>query len=248
MTLSEVGAMPAEEILQYNWHASLTADQLAAYVRYQFIRLNENVSDWDARAHSRRRRVWDGTKDHSGVPHISVWHKIVDQIKKAAAHPGMWVQAHFSPAAERQLNVASGLSDLQPRMLHSGRSAYVYHKYTEIGPKLILHASELAADTIKLRIQSTAGINFSPADRMAYVLCDEAYVTASPFFRCAVAARYNCETAMNMYLWRAAVDYEANQPLYDYVIADSQASGWWLHNALKTTTNKIRTHWRAYCG
>lgn len=248
MTLSEVGVPQEEKILQYNWHVKLTADQLAAYVRYQFIRLNENVSDWDAYAHSRRRVVWDGTKNRIGMPNASVWHRIVDAIKKAEAYPGMWVQAHFSPAAERQLNVASGLSELRPSMLHTGRSSYVYNKYTEIGPELVLHAYELAMDTIKLRMQSTASLNFNSADRMTYVLCDEAYVTASPFFRYAVAAKYNCETAMDMYLWRAAIDYEANQPLYDYVVADSQKNSWWLPDKLKTTAGRIRAHWRDYCG
>jgi hypothetical protein len=52
-----------------------------------------------------------------------------------------------------------------------------------------------------------------------------------------------------MYLWRAAIDYDANQPLYDYVIANaSDDFSWWLSDKLKATTMEIREHWGAYCG
>lgn len=248
MTLSEVGV--ATKTLPLNWYVDLTPDQLAAYVRYQFIRLNENVTDWDDRAHRKKRFVWDGgSKNRVGVPQSSVWHKIVNHIAAAGAHPGMWVQAHFSPAAERHLNVAFGLSDISHTALHSGRSAYVYNKYTQIGPELVLHAYELALDTIKLRMQATARIKLTDADRTTYVLCDEAYVTASPFFRYAFAARRNCDVAMQMYLRRAAIDYDVNQPLYDYVIANSSDDySWWLPEELKAATTEIRNHWRNYCG
>lgn len=251
MTLSVVGEQT--RILQSDWYKELTQEQLAAYIRYQFIYLNENAIDWDSSAHSRVRHVWDGGKSRDGRAYSSTWRECIRAIERAesstlaAIYPGMWVHAHFSPAAEAKLTNSSALPDIRPQTLHSARSPAIYSKYINIGPQLIAHKYELAADTLKLRMQSVSKLNISDADKIAYALCDETYVTASPFFRHAFAVRYNCDDALELYLWEAAIQYEANQPLYDAVMRATENS-WWLTEALQAAVFDIRMHWRQYCG
>ena len=68
MMLKEVGATSLigkvnNALLAPDWYQQLNERQLAAYVRYQYIRLKEGVIDWNAPAHTRKRMKWDGGKD-----------------------------------------------------------------------------------------------------------------------------------------------------------------------------------------
>lgn len=250
MTLSAVGEQT--KILQHDWYNELTREQLAAYIRYQFIYLHDNAVDWDSPTHSRLRRVWDGGKNHDGRNYSSTWHEVVRLIARISgphdlAHPGMWVHAHFSPAADAKLNAAFGLPEITPRTLHSARSPSIYNKYLQIGPQILAHKAALAEHTLQLRLKAVECFPWTTADRFAYALCDETYVTATPFFRCAFASRANCDTALEMYLWEAAINYEANQPLYDFVAQETNNT-WWRTDALTAAVAEIRDHWRNYCG
>lgn len=251
MTLSAVGEQT--KILRHDWYKELTKDQLAAYIRYQFIYLHDNVVDWDSPTHSRVRRVWDGGKNHDGRNYSSTWHEVVRALSRncipveAVAHPGVWVHAHFSPAVDAKLNAAAGLPEITPRTLHSSRSPSIYSKYLQIGPQILAHKFRLAESTLKLRLKAVESLPWTAAERFAYVLCDETYVTASPFFRCAFASRTDCDVALEMYLWEAAINYEANQPLYDFVAQETNNT-WWVTDALIAAVVEIREHWRNYCG
>lgn len=249
MTLSVVGEQT--KILQPDWYKDLTDEQLAAYIRYQFIYLNENALDWDSPAHSRVRKRWDGGKHHNGQDYSSTWHEVIRHMRRTnleQVYPGLWVHAHFSPAAEAKLNASSGLPEIRPASLHSpGRSQAIYSKYLQIGPQILQHRYELAVDTIKLRFQAIESLSLSDADKLAYILCDETHVTATPFFRFVFADRYDCDTALEMYLWEAAIHYEANQPLYDLAAAKSENT-WWLTDSLRAAVSEIREHWRQYRG
>ena len=100
MTLNVVGEIASDALLQPDWHKNLNDTQLAAYIRYQFIWRKENVLDWDSPAHSRRRQNWDGGKNSFGVNFTSRWAEARKIIRDHDAHPGMWVHAQFSPAAD----------------------------------------------------------------------------------------------------------------------------------------------------
>lgn len=247
MTPSVVGEQT--KILRHDWYRELDHKQLAAYIRYQFVYLSENVIDWDSTAHSETRHVWDGGKSRDGRNYKSTWAEIIRRVTAAPqpVYPGMWVHAHFSPAAEPKLNYASGLPEITPRSLYSARSPHIYTNYVKLGPSILLHKFELALDTIKLRLQATSRLKLSDADHLMYVLCDETHVTASPFFRHVFAVRHDCETALEMYLWAAAIDYEANQPLYDST-ATLSGNEQWITDPLIAAVIKIREHWRQYRG
>lgn len=247
MTPSVVGEQT--RILQHDWYRELDQKQLAAYVRYHFIHLSENVIDWDSPTHSRTRHVWDGGKSRDGKNHKSTWAEITNRIGAAPqpVYPGMWVYAHFSPAAEPKLNNVAGLPEIKPASLYSARSPYIYTNYVKLGSAILLHKFELAVDTIKLRLRATGRLNLSDADRLTYVLCDETHVTASPFFRHVFAVEHDCDTALEMYLWAAAIEYEANQPLYDSTAAAS-GNERWITEPLIAAVIKIREHWRQYRG
>jgi hypothetical protein len=253
MTHNAVGAIaeavePHDALLAHDWYTQLNTEQLAAYMRYQFIYLNEAAVDWDARAHTVKRPAWDGGKDNFGVRHSSVWAKAARAIGAVGANPGMWVYAHFSPAAE--ITLAGGLDKMptmRPAMLYSGASQKIYTLYCAEATRTIAHKATVAGHTINSRYKSTNVFKFSKADQTLYVLCDESYVSAPPFFRHAWAAAANCDSAIERYLWRAALDYEANQPLYDQVIKDEDTA-WWVTDELRAAVRLIRDHWRTYNG
>jgi hypothetical protein len=255
MTHSVVGV---RDRLHHDWHKDLTPVQLAAYIRYQFVYLNEHVIDWDAPAHKYNRRAWreGDQKTRDGSRRSSTWYEVLRKISQTESttgqpvFPGIWVHAHFSPVAEKKLNQWAGLTDMRPSVLHADMAPYIYAKYLELGPEIISQNYELAVDTLQLRLQATASFEALPAfrdrrltldDRMAYVLCDEAYVTATPFFRYLLAAKHDCSLAQARYLYPAAVHYEANQTLYD-------SFGWDIPEDLARTVTQIRQHWSTYCG
>ena len=61
-----------------------------------------------------------------------------------------------------------------------------------------------------------------------------------------MAARINCDKAVERYLWVAALDYEAQQRLYDAVIDKKPEYGWWTDNEIKPAVIAIRQHWKEY--
>jgi hypothetical protein len=248
MTHNAVGATVDSPLLQADWHSKLKKEQLAAYVRYQFIWQKENVCDWDTPTHMRARRSWDGGRDTYGVEHSSRWQEAARVIRGSGAHPGMWVHAQFSPVAERTLNPATAsLPEIRPSDLYSRRAQDIYNKYVATLPAVIRANFELAGKTINNRMMSSRDLGLSPQEQELYVLCDESYVTAPPFFRHAFAAAAQCQDAVEAYLWLAALDYEVNQIAYDAVIQETQET-WWITEPLLLAVLSIREHWEGYRG
>jgi hypothetical protein len=235
-------------LLAHDWYTRLTVEQQIAYIRYQYIYIKENAADWDASQHTRRRPVWDGGKDNFGTRRTSVWGEIARKISEVNAIPGMWVHAHFSPMAGLKLNPeTSGLPDIRPSFLHSRSSLLIYQRYAQGFPAILADQYDLAGRTISARFLTTANLGMEPDDQRLYVLCDESYVSASPFFRHAFAAEGNCDEAVEMYLWQAALDYEVHQTAYDALIAKNNER-WWITDNLKAAVIEIRQHWENYRG
>lgn len=227
-----------------DWHVSLDNYKLAAYIRFQFFRHSENSCDWDDPVHNRKRAHWDGGKDSFGVNHSAVWDKILKEIRAYNADPGLWVQAHFSPVSyKQQIAETHALPGIRPSNLYSAKSVGIYSEYRSQLSKILTSALNVAGETIANRFRGTATLGMSPDDQAFYVLCDENYVTASPFFRHAFAAQMGCERAVNRYLWRAALDYEAQQRIYDLALRDER---WCFTGLLQATVQDIRKHWRDY--
>lgn len=242
MTLSVAGAVPAARELAPDWHLGLNLEQLTAYVRYQFIRLYENEQNWDSPVHNRKRSHWDGGKDSYGVKHTSVWNRIAQMIRRNKAHPGMWVNAHFSPFSFLKSGAQlSGLPEMRPTRLCSGQSVGTYLEYREQLPGILAHDFEIAGMTLAKRFRGTQDLKLEPDDQVFYVVCDELYVSSSPFFRHAFSAQLNCERGVERYLWNAALDYESKQPAYDAAVEP-----WCLTELLQRTTTYIRNHWERY--
>lgn len=253
MTHSALGD-PAElttgndlDLLSVDWYHALTPAQKMAYLRYQFIYLHERVADWDSRAHIKRRPAWDGGKDNYGVKHSPVWGKVLRAAEAVKADLGGWVYAHFSAVAtEKVAKNNQRVTEIRPSILYSSSSPLIYRDYMEKMPEIILSRFHVAMETMKLRMATTTPFKMSKKTQELYVLCDEGYVTASPFFRNAMASRVGCDKAVERYLWYAALDYEAQQRSYDVVIAKNPEYSWWLENDIKDAVAAIRQHWRDY--
>lgn len=242
MTLSVAGAVPAARILARDWHLRLSLEQLAAYVRYQFIWLYENEQDWDAPAHNRKRKHWDGGTDSYGVKHTSVWNRIAQMIRKNNADPGMWVHAHFSPFSFLKSGAQlSGMPEMRPTRLCSAQSVGTYNEYCDQLPGILAHDFEIAGMTLAKRFRGTQDLKLSQDDQVFYVVCDELYVSASPFFRHAFSAQLHCARGVERYLWVAALDYDAKQHAYDTALEP-----WCFTELLKRATTDIRNHWERY--
>lgn len=253
MTHSVLGAPAALtagsdlDLLSADWYQLLTPPQKIAYIRYQYIHLNDRAHDWESHAHVKRRPAWDGGKDNFGVKHTPVWGKILRAAEHAGADLGGWVYAHFSAlATERIATGNQRLTEMRPSMLYSAKSAEIYRDYMAHMPRILKDRFHVAAETLKLRMSTTAIYKMPVAAQELYVLCDESYVTATPFFRNAFAARHNCEKAVERYLWKAALDYEAQQRSYDAVMAAHPEYKWWVDNEIKQGVVEIRQHWRNY--
>jgi hypothetical protein len=248
MTPNAVGEIVDSPLLHADWHTRLTDVQLNAYVRYQFIWLKDNAVDWDAPAHARRRPAWDGGVDNYGVRRTSTWGEISKRVREHNADPGMWVHAHFSPSAELKINpVTSSLPEIRPTMLHSKLSPQIYGRYAQSITDVLWHRFEMAGKTIHDRFLTSAPFNLSEEEQRVYVLCDESYVTAPPFFRYAFASIDNCVPVIEEYLWLAALDYEVHQRAYDRLVQIHNET-WWITDELKTAVIAIRQHWENYNG
>lgn len=238
------GAVQGRIELAPNWHLSLEKHQLAEYIRYQYIRYSDNEWDWDAPAHYRRRANWDGGKDRFGVKHSSIWNKIADLVRDERAHPGMWVSAHFSDIGRNQLIAQTHtLPEVRPTTLKTSQSTATYAKYCERYPEMLRQAYQVAGDTIANRLRGTLSLKLAPDDQAFYVLCDEAYVSASPFFRYVFAEQLGCQRGVERYLWLAALEYEAQQALFDVALQQEPQC---FTETLKAALYDIRKHWREF--
>lgn len=227
-----------------NWHSLLDDKQFAAYVRYQYIRYSTDVIDWESPAHTRRRANWDGGADAFGVNHSNVWRQIGNAIRSRNVDPGLWVAAHFVPGADQKnTSGAFAIPEIRPRSLISGRSDHIYNNYCDMLPNTIANEFSLAGNTIALRYKAIEQLKLSPDDGALFVLCDEEYVNASPFFRHAFAARANCEEAVERFLWRAALDYEVKQKYYDHAIEIKKVEPWVVTDCLLGAVQEIRSYW-----
>lgn len=243
MKPSEVGAV-LDPISSPEWHRELTDAQLAAYIRYQYIKRYENEWDWDSPAHNRPRIHWDGGKDSFGVRHSPVWGRIATMVRQHRADPGIWVAAHFSGVSYLKLVTEKhSIPDMRPNRLCTAKSAAIYHEYLSEAAHIIRSACQVAGGTIANRIRGTQALGLSLDDQLYYVLGDEGYVSASPFFRHAFAARMGCDRALERYLWLAALDYEAQQRAYDVAL---QNEPWCITEPLIAATIEIRNHWKGY--
>jgi hypothetical protein len=249
MTHSAVGELNTETrtnehaLLSSDWYKDLSPEQLTAYVRFQFIYLKDRVSDWDAPAHSRRRPAWDGGKDSYGVKHSSAWAKAIRAITAAGANPGVWIYAQFAP---KVTDATARITDPRPAMLYSTNAMSAYENFCVNMPAILQQRYMLAAETIKMRLASTKAYGLNKDDQTLYVLGDESYVTATPFFRHAFAALAGCERAIERYLWFAALEYEALQPLYDRTISKKPELAWWTGHDMPDAVCAIRQHWKGY--
>lgn len=229
-------------ILDPNWHECLNDQQIAQYVRYHYIRLRDGAINWESDAHMRSRKKWDGGKDAYGVKYSAVWPKVVKAIRAAHAHPGVWVCAHFAPWAAKRLSLAASKApDLRPSSLARAASYDIYHEYCENISAHIANEFEMAGVTMARRYKVIGDFGLSDSDKALYIVCDESYVTATPFFRHAFAAKFGAQKGIEKYLWFAATDYEPKQQFYDAVVAD-----WCVTPQLNEAVLEIRKHWTEY--
>jgi hypothetical protein len=226
-------------LLVSNWHEELNDHQLAQYVRYQYIRLREGVVNWESDVHTRRRNKWDGGKDAYGVKYSAVWPKVVKEIRTKSAHPGVWVCAHFSPWAIKRLSLTpSKAPDLRPVNLARTSSYDIYREYCDNIQEHLNNEFDMAGVTMARRYKVIGDFGLSEADKALYIVCDESYVTATPFFRHAFAAKFGAQKGVEKYLWLAAADYEPKQQFYDVAVAD-----WCVTAQLKEAVLEIRQQW-----
>lgn len=241
------GAGAVQDLIESpDWHKSLNANQLEAYIRYQFIRCNIDEYDWDEPPHQRRNVYWDGGKDKFGVQRNSAWKKTAGLIRDLEADPGAFVCAHFSGTSyEQQIARTQVMPTVRPASLAAAEAAGIYARYCGNFAKIAVTACDVAGGTIANRLRGTMPLKMTPDDQAFYVLCDAGYVSASDFFRHAFAARMNSVRGVERYLWRAAIDYEAQQRLYDAALAQEQ---WCFTELLRGAVIEIRKHWMEYAG
>jgi hypothetical protein len=243
MTRSAVGEMPnsTQQLLSEDWYAYLSPPQLMAYIRHSYIWRNTGNTSMRSPDQSQKNIRWDGGEDSFGCKFTPVWPRILKLISSYAAHPGVWVSAHFSPIANSVHGSAAGsfeLREMAPNNLCSKTSEKLYNDYIAFFPQFLQSQYEMAGRSVGLRIKSLARLPLTREAQYACALCDENYVTAPPFFRHAFATQAGAIDAAERYLWPAAFDYEAQQPLYRGV------PDWCITQQLKDAVVTIRTHWR----
>lgn len=256
MRLQEVGGLTDSndaylfDSLQSSWHSrTLTPAQIAAYIRYLFIYLQEGVADWDSPEHTNPRRHWDGGRTPDGTRHKNIWQAILQKnIQPAGAHPGVWVAAHFSPVA-RAVRTAKGKGTIYglPSMLAGGEySKDVYDTYIHYFPDTLTDRLASALASFRSRFEITKALNLPDDDHFLLVICDKSYVNATPLIRYAMAAERGCKRAARKHITGAALAYEINQPLYDAYVAARPEHAWLIPQSLKNAVVKIREYWRQY--
>lgn len=234
------------DLLDPDWHKQLNEKQLGAYIRYQYLRLLNDDCDWDGERQRKKLGKWDGGRDSSGTNHSAIWPKLAEAIVKNNAHPAVWVCAHFSPWAEKYIARSEGrFFAYAPSFLKRAHSFTVYAEYCRDIVEHLKQELTTAANTLRHRLKAVSAAIPDVRARTFYVLCDESYVTASPFFRHFFATRFGSTAAVEKYFWRAAVDYEARQHLYDAALKSEPIST--VDDQLKEAVLEIRQHWSEYC-
>ena len=141
----------------------------------------------------------------------------------------------------KQVAMTHSVPEIRPVSLRSSQSLRTYTDYIAALPKMLKHGFDVAGSTIANRIRGTQNLNMSTDDQVFYVLCDEGYVSASAFFRHAFAAQLENQRGVERYLWLAALDYEAQQRVYDAAVEP-----WCITDALRAAVLEIRKHWREF--
>lgn len=249
MTLQEVGEMPQIDasVLSAHWHEALSLDQLAAYIRYCFIRLQENAYDWDSPPHTRPRPHWDGGRTPDGVRHKPIWVKIARAVRAVEANPGVWLAAHFSASAYAvRASANKGTISNRPELLASELSRDIYAQYIYYFDAEFFDRFERARVSLGSRFNITASLGLSYDDHFYLAVCDKTHVNAAPFFRHAFSHEAECARGVARYIVPAALDYELQQPLYDMLLAQNPEYAWVVSDKMREKVFKFRTHWRDY--
>ena len=250
MRLQEVGGVATRDgkYLRHDWYRYLTPEQLAAYVRYVYIALKDQVFDWDTPNHTIKRKSWDGGKNGYNQNQKNIWPDIVTAINRNNATPGIWVAAHLSPSFHA-VRVAQnkGYIDGRPMLLKSELSAEVYRQYVDNFESAITRKCAAAEISVGSQLKIAERVVPDPDDLMLLVLCDTTNVNATPFFRHAFAAQAECARAVSRYQLPAAIEYEINQYLYDPLL-ELPENSWWVSDELKKVVVDVRKHWSTYRG
>jgi hypothetical protein len=247
MTLSVAGEtqtdvkLPANPLLAPDWYKELSPPQLMGYIRHSYIWRSTGSTNLTSPEQAHKNVRWDGGEDSFGCKFTPVWPRILKMITSYNAEPGIWVAAHFSPLANVMSSDASGsfeIREISPTHLCSKTSAKLYQDYCDYFPKAIAEKCETAMRSVVLRIKSLSKLPLTRSAQYACAVCDESHVTATPFFRHAIAANAEAHEAAEKYLWPSAFDYEAQQRLYAGV------PPWCCTKELMNAVLTIRTHWR----
>jgi hypothetical protein len=243
MTLSVAGGThdSTNALLSPDWYKELTQKQLAAYIRHAYIWRQYGPTTLEGSEQFKKVTRWDGGTDAYGCNFTPVWPRIVKLITSLGADPGVWVAAHFSTVAQKKqtsTNASFEIRDVSPAQLCGKNSQSIYEDYCAITPQIIQQEYETAGRSINLRLKSLSRIGLSKADQYTCVICDDGYVTASPFFRHGFASLFKADEAAQRYLSQAALEYEAQQRLYSAVPA------WCITEQLLELVTTIRSHWR----
>lgn len=253
MMLKEIGAISRTmnhdaEILKPDWYRQLSDEQLMAYIRYQFIRLKEHVIDLDSPAHTQHRLQWDGGTSNSGASYKNFWPTVLKKFREMEAHPGVFVVARFSPIAS-SFDMAKRMSapPLKPSSLYDHNSQTIYTEYCKRFNSNFAFHLNIAVKVIAQRLKELAAHPMPYDARLFYALCDEAHLSTPAFFRYGMARAADCEKAALKYLWQTAVDYDAQQPLYDVACRDQAVSDF-ISPELQQHVVNFRKHWMTYHG
>lgn len=261
MMLKEVGGISQigrvdQLLLAPDWYQQLTERQLAAYVRYQFIRLHDGVNDWDSPTHTKYRLKWDGGKDAYGTNYKATWPKALSAIRAyAQAHPGesvilspgAWVAARFSDIAESVVSdgYKKAAPPTRPTSLYDVNAPNIFFKYAQRFTDAFSMAVRVTAQLVDQRLVEMRQYAISDDARQFYVLCDHGYISTTPFLRYGFGVALGCKRAALRYLWSAALDYEAQQGLYDRALAATNTENFVAVELLNKVID-IRKHWITY--
>jgi hypothetical protein len=235
-------------LLSPDWYKQLNKSQLAAYIRHAYIWRTHGVATLDNPLHKKRVSRWDGGEDSFGCKFTAVWPRVVNAVLAHGADPGLWVAAHFSAVGlGKRTNTGASFDarDIAPAELCGKLSVIIYDDYCQSLPKIIAEEYQIAGRTLNLRMRGLERLKLDKHDQYLCALCDEGYVSASPFFRQGFAALAQVPEAVNRYLMPAAYDYESKQRVYDAVVTNSECK-WCITEQLLNVVSGIRSQWRRF--
>lgn len=233
-------------LLTPDWYKQLAKPQLAAYIRHAYIWRTHGAAAFDNPLHKKRVSRWDGGEDSFGCKYTAVWPRVVNAVLAHGADPGLWVAAHFSIVGiSKRTNTGASFDarDIAPAELCNKLSPGIYDDYCYSLPKILAEEYQLAGRTLNLRMRGLSRLNLEKSDQYLCAICDEGYVSASPFFRHGFATLAQVPDAAARYLVPAAYDYESRQRAYDIAL-DAQDCRWCISPQLLDVVNRIRMQWR----